>query len=55
MTRMTLIFVGFILDDPCHPRHPRSIDAFFAANTNCYPDTQLINDLKSNAEKGMAS
>jgi hypothetical protein len=33
---LTLIFWGFIRDDPRHPRHPRSIDAFFAATTNCW-------------------
>ncbi len=34
MTRILRIdgdFSGFIRDDPLRPRHPRSIDAFFAA------------------------
>jgi hypothetical protein len=38
MARMTLIaadLLGFIRDDQRHPRHQRSIDAFFAANSNC--------------------
>jgi hypothetical protein len=26
---LTLIFFGFIRDDPPYPRHPRSIDTFF--------------------------
>jgi hypothetical protein len=30
---LTLIFLGFIRDDP---RHPRSIDALFAETTNCW-------------------
>jgi hypothetical protein len=30
---LTLILFGFIRDDPRYPRHPRSIDAFFATNT----------------------
>jgi hypothetical protein len=42
---LALIFLGFIRDDPRHQRHPRSIDAFFAANTNVEPYTQLITDL----------
>jgi hypothetical protein len=38
MTRITRIdadLLGFIRDDPPYPRHPRSIDAFFAATANC--------------------
>jgi hypothetical protein len=31
---LPLIFYGFIRDDQRHQRHQRSIDAFFAANTN---------------------
>jgi hypothetical protein len=37
---LTLIFKDFIRDDPRHPSHPRSIDAFFAAN-------QLLNRLRN--------
>jgi hypothetical protein len=33
---LTLIFRVFIRDDQCHPRHPRSIDTIFAANTDCW-------------------
>jgi hypothetical protein len=32
---LTLTFLDFIRDDPRHPLLPRSIDAFFAAITNC--------------------
>jgi hypothetical protein len=31
---MDKVELGLIRDDPRHPRHLRSIDAFFAANTN---------------------
>jgi hypothetical protein len=34
---LTLVFFGFIRNDPLYPRHPRSIAAFFAANINCRP------------------
>jgi hypothetical protein len=34
---LTLNSLGFIRDDLRNQRHPRSIDAFFAANTNCRP------------------
>jgi hypothetical protein len=34
-----------IRDEPRHQRHPRSIDPFFAANTNVERYTQLITNL----------
>jgi len=36
ITRIDTDLLYFIRDDPCHQRHPRSIDAIFAANTNCW-------------------
>jgi len=43
---LTLIFLGFIRDDPRHPRHPRSIVVFFVTNTNCWPVYAIDNSYK---------
>src|SRR5215475_7486036 len=54
MTRIQRIdtdLLYFIRDDPCHQRHPRSIDAIFAANTNCW--TVYAIDNRSNAGRSM--
>jgi hypothetical protein len=48
---LTPIFLGFIRDDPPRPRHPRSIDTYFAAIINMpIPYTQMKTDIKWGSE-----